>query len=331
MQAVVAEQLSKIIECCATAAGPAAAVVDTTDDEHTTKAEKRRRLVEETQTGKAAISVHVQTPGGSTVVIHAAWPIRVQKLKEAIQQKEGIAWHQQSLFLLEKNKSSQSSGNKSGVLPLQDRAVVGKSCSLAMFVKVPFRWDGASPLVSSCVPAQVVLNDTKEIASKSKMADVGFENCLVATPAMRGAGELHTLSVRLMLNPTYHRPSSSASVLMGIVRDGAAHDEDHSERDVDNGIAFKHNGFLIDAADGGLCGNGRCNADPAGRFGAGSMLTMRLDLHVGTLKFWVDGKRHGPGYRDIDCSGTYRWATSLFFMCDCVQICSTPPWPSFLD
>jgi hypothetical protein len=43
----------------------------------------------------------------------------------------------------------------------------------------------------------------------------------------------------------------------------------------------------------------------------------------GTLKFWVDGKPHGSGYTS-GVSGPLRWATSVSFKGNAVEIVPTP-------
>ena len=42
------------------------------------------------------------------------------------------------------------------------------------------------------------------------------------------------------------------------------------------------------------------------------MLTMQVDLDAGTLKFWVDGKSHGPGWTN-GVAGRLRWAACVGF------------------
>ena len=53
------------------------------------------------------------------------------------------------------------------------------------------------------------------------------------------------------------------------------------------------------------------------------MLTTQVDLDAGTLKFWVDGKPHGPGFTS-GVTGRLRWATSMFWKGNSVQIVPNP-------
>ena len=43
---------------------------------------------------------------------------------------------------------------------------------------------------------------------------------------------------------------------------------------------------------------------------SGQVLTMQVDTDAGTLKFWVDGKPHIPGYTS-GVTGPLRWATTV--------------------
>ena len=63
--------------------------------------------------------------------------------------------------------------------------------------------------------------------------------------------------------------------------------------------------------------------DETGKIKEGQVLTMQVDLDAGTLKFWLDGKPHGPGWTS-GVTGRLRWATSLFNKGNSVQIVPTP-------
>jgi hypothetical protein len=61
---------------------------------------------------------------------------------------------------------------------------------------------------------------------------------------------------------------------------------------------------------------------------AGQVLTMQVDLSNGTLKFWVDGKPHGPGFTHGVISPVH-WAVTVYESGETVQIVPTPdlePW-----
>ena len=74
---------------------------------------------------------------------------------------------------------------------------------------------------------------------------------------------------------------------------------------------------------GALWGNGKQGDDDAGGINDGQVLTMQVDLDAGTLKFWLDGKPHGPGYTS-GVKGRLHWATRVENKGNTVQIVPTP-------
>jgi hypothetical protein len=111
--------------------------------------------------------------------------------------------------------------------------------------------------------------------------------------------------------------------LFGLVRDGAAWDKAHASR-------ASTDAWYMDSYDGCLCGNGKYLDDSAGSINEGQIVSMEADLDKGTLRFWVDGKPHGPGYSSATLlTGRLRWAVSLLRKGAAVQIVPTPelrPW-----
>jgi hypothetical protein len=109
--------------------------------------------------------------------------------------------------------------------------------------------------------------------------------------------------------------------LFGLVRDSSAWDKDHGDgASTDAWYMYNNNG--------GLCGNGKQDDDRAGQIKEGQIVSMEADLDKGTLRFWVDGKQHGPGYSS-GVTGRLRWSVSLFYKSGAVQIVPTPelqPW-----
>ena len=64
-----------------------------------------------------------------------------------------------------------------------------------------------------------------------------------------------------------------------------------------------------------------------GKIEGGQVLSMELNMDVGTLKFWVDGHLHGPGFTGIrpgDFGGRLRWATCVTKVGMSVRIVPTP-------
>ena len=64
-----------------------------------------------------------------------------------------------------------------------------------------------------------------------------------------------------------------------------------------------------------------------GKIKDAQVLSMELNMDVGTLKFWVDGHLHGPGFTGIrpgDFGGRLRWATCVTKVGMSVRIVLTP-------
>ena len=106
----------------------------------------------------------------------------------------------------------------------------------------------------------------------------------------------------------------------GVVRDGVACNHEYL-------LPENTKAWYMGIDEGGLYGNGKCGDDDAGRINGkiddGQVLTMQVDLDAGTLKFWLDGKPHGPGWTS-GVTGRLRWATSVFYKGSSVQIVPTP-------
>ena len=77
-------------------------------------------------------------------------------------------------------------------------------------------------------------------------------------------------------------------------RDGVPRDENPFE-----GPRISTTALMMCSYDRSLYGNGKWHSDAAGNINPGQVLTMQLDLNAGTLKFWLDGKRHGLGWTSV--------------------------------
>ena len=105
--------------------------------------------------------------------------------------------------------------------------------------------------------------------------------------------------------------------MFGLVRHGAAWDLDHSGRS-------STDAWYMWDSDGSLCGNGKECGDSAGRINEGQIVSMEADLDKGTLRFWVDGKPHGPGHSS-GVTGRLRWAVNLYDEGSAVEIIVPTP------
>ena len=68
----------------------------------------------------------------------------------------------------------------------------------------------------------------------------------------------------------------------------------------------------------------------AGDIAEGAIVSLELDLDKGTLRFWLDGKPHGPGWSSgVKINGKLRWAVIAENEGTSVEIMPTPelePW-----
>ena len=116
----------------------------------------------------------------------------------------------------------------------------------------------------------------------------------------------HRISMKLMKG-TEH--------LFGVVRDGRAWDADFP-RSESTDAWYMH-------SYGSLFGNGKEGSDRAGKINEGQIISMVADLDKGTLRFWLDGQPHGPGWSS-GVKGKLRWSVSMYYEGEAVQIVPTP-------
>jgi hypothetical protein len=125
----------------------------------------------------------------------------------------------------------------------------------------------------------------------------------------------HRMSLKLMKGENGY-----LAHLFGLVRDGAAWDKDHAQRSSTDAW------YMYDT--GSLYGNGKFGDDYAGDINEGQIVSMEADLEKGTLRFWVDGKQHGPGFVS-GVEGRVRWAVNMYSKGEAAEIVPTPelqPW-----
>ena len=133
---------------------------------------------------------------------------------------------------------------------------------------------------------------------------------MVTGPVMEGTGK-HTISMKVGKGD-----GEKIYMMCGVARDGVACDKEY-------GAAEDTEAGYMNSFNGALYGNGKQGDDYAGEINDGQVLTMQVDLDAGTLKFWLDGKLHGPGWTS-GATGRLRWATSVYWKGNSVQIVPTP-------
>ena len=80
--------------------------------------------------------------------------------------------------------------------------------------------------------------------------------------------------------------------------------------------------------NGGRFGHGEDNSgahEPTspGAMKSGDILSLEADLDVGTLRFWVNGKPHGCGFKN-GVTGKLKWAIGAGYRKSSAQIVPTP-------
>jgi hypothetical protein len=85
--------------------------------------------------------------------------------------------------------------------------------------------------------------------------------------------------------------SGSSVYMVGAVRPGLDHSKDHT-------YFGTTDAYFIEGYEGSLCGNGKLGAEPRGNFLTGDRIGVLLDLDAGWMRFYRNGKRHGPGFTE---------------------------------
>jgi hypothetical protein len=151
--------------------------------------------------------------------------------------------------------------------------------------------------------------ESDSISTKIVDQDNCNNNCLV-TSRVFDSGK-HRISFKLIKGEASHM-----FIYCGLVRDGAAWNANHT-------FSSSTTGWFMDSVCGSLYGHGKEGDDRAGEIKSGQILTIEADLDKGTLRFWVAGKPHGPGYTS-GVTGRLRFATTVVYKGSSVQIVPTP-------
>ena len=246
----------------------------------------------QTMTG-ASFGVMLEEGGGSNSSVRA--------LKAEIKEAEGASRHRQELLMLVEDAEEGSEE------PLSDDFEIESACTVALCVKTEEEWDATSELVKDKV---FELTGENSIATKIDQ-DKNYDNCMVVGRVMEAGTGKHTISMKL---------AQGSAILMdiycGVVIDGAPCNTNHTEQE-------STLGWFMETEFGCLEGHQAKFGFGAGEIKPGQVLTMQVDTDAGTLKFWVDGKPHGPGYTS-GVTGPLRWATSVGFKGNAVEIVPTP-------
>ena len=203
--------------------------------------------------------------------------------------------------------------------PLSDDFEIESACTVALCMQAEeeLEWDAASDLIKDRV---FELSGTNNSIATKIDQDSDWDNCMVVGPVMGAGAGKHTISMKLAKGS-----ADRLEILCGVVRDGVPCYERHWNHYQRVRHYFRSStvGWFIYNYNGTLYGNGKHGDNAAGRIEPGQVLTMQVDMDAGTLKFWLDGKPHGPGYTS-GVTGPLRWAFSALYPFISVEIVPTP-------
>jgi hypothetical protein len=131
--------------------------------------------------------------------------------------------------------------------------------------------------------------------------DKDSDNCMMVGRAMGAGTGKHTISMKLDQGS-----ANCMYISCGVVSDGAL--------------------WYIASDEGDICkldSDWIVSSNEAGEIKSGQVLTMQVDTDASTLKFWVDGKPHGPGFTS-GVTGSLRWKTWVNYEGNAVEIVPTP-------
>jgi hypothetical protein len=77
--------------------------------------------------------------------------------------------------------------------------------------------------------------------------------------------------------------------VVGAVRPGLDHGKEHHNT---------NDAYFIAGGNGSLFGNGKCGADPQGRFAQGDRIGVLLDFDAGWMRLYRNGEWCGPGFTE---------------------------------
>lgn len=258
------------------------------------------------------VKVSVQEMGGRTFQCRLEDKSTVGALKSAVADQEGFACWTQQLFRF--GKGSGVAG--ASVAPLADAVLLNDEDQFALCVdgQDGGDWDASSPLLSEKMKQYDLSGEGNCRATKLYQERGQFNNCLMMSEVMESGK--HRMSFEVAFD------FDEEASCYGLVRDGAPWNEDPAAKTTTDGW------FM--GSDGSLYGNSKPDGIilEVGRMNEGDIVSLEADLDEGTLRFWVNGTPHGPGWSS-GVKGKMRWAVSLGYKGNSAQIVPTPelePW-----
>jgi hypothetical protein len=175
-----------------------------------------------------------------------------------------------SFDLVEKRNYSMSWGTATCYVQQRrtDAAVqAGRNAKASKFEKLPLMW-------RTCPKGLVLISGEGCVATQTANGDA-----LVTSGVEMVRGQ-HYWEVELLSESALH---------IGVCRPKLNPRGEYTGDDCDEG-------WFIDAADGALFGNGKYDNDGAGEYEQGDRVGVLLNLNDGSLQFYKNSVRHGPGY-----------------------------------
>jgi hypothetical protein len=238
------------------------------------------------------IEVTVQPLGGDnfTIKLNAAAP-SVGEAKAEIARTQGTSEARQELYKVAV-RADGSAVREDDAEPeaLDDDAIELENGEMvAMAVKEP-------PLVwRTCDEEKVTLSEGGAVATRLRLDDEEYEDTLVTSGTELTAGK-HYWEVEI-LHDRY------GSTFVGVTRPNLNPNDNHSE---------STDGWFMLPDDGSLYGNGKEDDDAAGTIDDGDRVGVLLNLDEGSLRFFVNGVQHGPGYPAGSVTGPVVCAVQMY-------------------
>jgi hypothetical protein len=238
------------------------------------------------------IEVTVKPLGGDIfkIKLNAAAP-SVGEAKAEIARTQGTSEARQELYKVAV-RADGSAVREDDAEPeaLDDDAIeLGAGEMVAMAVKEP-------PMVWRTFDEKVVtLSEGGAVATTS--GDDDNDATLVTSGVELTAGK-HYWEVELL--------GDASSVLVGVTRPNLNPDIDYLM------AGNSTDGWCIDTYEGCLYGNGKEDDEAAGNIDDGDRIGVLLDLDEGSLRYFVNGVQHGPGYPAGSVTGPVVCAVQLY-------------------
>jgi hypothetical protein len=238
------------------------------------------------------IEVAVQPLGGDsfTIKLNAAEP-SVGEAKAEIARTQGTSEARQELYKVAV-KVDGSAVREDDAEPeaMDDDAIeLGAGEMVAMAVKE------ALLVWRTCDEEIVTLSEGGAVAT---LCDVdGARDTVVTTGVELTAGK-HYWEVEILNN-------DNGNILVGVTRPNLDPTDDYAQEE-------STDGWFIWTNEGGLCGNGKDEDGEPGHIDDGDRVGVLLDLDEGSLRFFVNGVQHGPGYPAGSVTGPVVCAVQMY-------------------